>query len=75
VYPNPSTTMIEFIIEGNVDEYYFTLYDDIGQLVRNEKIQSNRYTLLRDNIAAGMYHFRILNKEGKSVKADKVVFE
>jgi hypothetical protein len=75
VYPNPSTTMIEFIIEGNVDEYYFTLYDDIGQLVRNEKIQSNRYTLLRDNIAAGMYHFRILNKEGKTVKADKVVFE
>lgn len=61
-YPNPFTSSTHFRVIGVSDKYDFELYDVTGRLKKRiTSIEGNQFELHRDNMAAGIYFFRINN--------------
>jgi hypothetical protein len=68
VYPNPFSASTTFEISGNINEpLEFRLYDQLGREVKRlESITSSRFGLQRDDLASGMYYYRI---QGEKLRA------
>jgi hypothetical protein len=62
LYPNPvfSTSRIEF--PNKNDEYSISVYNTIGELVKNEKVYSGNYIINRNDLPSGVYFLLIRNK-------------
>ncbi len=72
VYPNPANTLLN--IEMNLPAgqiAYFTMYNDIGEKIENMQLTSEMTNLSITNLPSGMYYYRITDKNGNLVKADK----
>lgn len=71
VYPNPVSQY--FMITSPqlaIDEV--EIYNDLGQLVKNQKLTQSNNVINIEELASGTYYLRIYN-EGKFLKSDKVV--
>ena len=74
VYPNPfEATLI--IKCSHVQNKTFYLYDSFGKLILTKTITENKEQINTANLAAGLYFYSIINKNGERVKAGKVVKE
>ena len=74
VYPNPfeATLIIQC---SHVQNKTFYLYDSFGKLILTKTIEANKEQINTANLAAGLYFYSIINKNGERVKAGKVVKE
>ncbi len=75
VYPNPTTKNITIGLETiySNKENYFYLYDEIGQLIEKYLITNNLTTISLNNIAAGIYYYRIVDDKQNLIKSDKLL--
>ena len=72
VYPNPfEATLI--IKCSHVQNKTFYLYDSFGKLILTKTITENKEQINTANLAAGLYFYAIVNKNGERLKAGKVV--
>jgi choice-of-anchor B domain-containing protein len=69
LYPNPVTD--RFIIKSEADN--IKIYNSLGFKIREERLTKNQNTILRENLANGLY-FYSLNKNGENIKSGKVIF-
>ncbi len=60
VYPNPFSHKTQIAVTGINSTYNFELYDLTGRLAKNiPNITSTQFTLQRDDLAGGVYFYRI----------------
>jgi len=72
VYPNPANTMLNIqvnLIQGQIA--YFVMYNSLGEEIKSMELDNQLTTLPTNNLSAGMYYYRIIDKNGNIIKADK----
>ncbi len=72
VYPNPANTLLN--VEVNVQNgqtAYFVMYNAIGEKIESMQLTNEMTSLSINNLPSGMYYYRITNKDGNVIKADK----
>lgn len=76
VSPNPFTesTSISFS-NSNSDEYSLQLFDMEGSLVRSLSTSGNRFEILRNGLAEGVYLYKLTNNRTKISVKGKVIAE
>ena len=74
VQPNPVKESTTFNLLKSDDSIYdIEIYDLMGRLVEKSIITSNSYTFYRNQLAAGIYYYKVGNKS--NVKKGKIVLE
>jgi hypothetical protein len=69
-YPNPSKSEL-FIETENEEAFEFYLYDNMGKLVKQEKVRTSRYQL--NNLANGIYLLRVT--QGNLIQSKKIIVQ
>ena len=73
VYPNPTTdNLILEIKEDESLDLYYQLYDMQGKLLQNEKITSNKTSIVMSNLLPATYFVKVV-QESKEVKTFKII--
>ncbi len=73
--PNPAYTQFEIKIEPALsEEADFKLFDALGNVLLNHKLNSNSTLIQRQNISSGIYFWQV-DIGGKTVKIGNVFFE
>jgi hypothetical protein len=74
VYPNPSTDELNLRInEGDLSQFQYSLITLEGKTLLLKKISKNLTRIDMNTYAAGSYLLKIIAKNGKPVKAFKIV--
>lgn len=72
VYPNPANTLLNIEIHLQTRQIaYFEMYNSLGEEIENMELDNDLTTLPTNNLPAGMYYYRITDKNGNTIKADK----
>ncbi len=74
VYPNPTSDVIRFDMQGESKVMDFELMDMQGQTVLRQKVSSSEEISTR-HLPQGIYAYRILNKKGEMMYSGKMVKE
>ena len=73
VYPNPSKDFVHFeIIDGRVRTVQLEITNSIGQVIRQDLIQSVK-TIDVSKLPSGMYHYRISTTKGAVLKMGEIL--
>jgi uncharacterized delta-60 repeat protein len=73
VSPNPFASHTFFQLQNNLTDATFILYNAAGQQVKQlTDISGNSFILQRDDLAAGLYYFQLL-EDTKILTADKLM--
>jgi uncharacterized repeat protein (TIGR01451 family) len=76
VFPNPVTETALLTFEGLPEgTYRFVLLDALGQTRLDAPLNGNTYTLQGAELANGVYFFQILDDNGRSAGAGKVLLQ
>jgi hypothetical protein len=60
-FPNPFASLTHIVVDGLKGKYDFELYDVTGRLKKKiTGIENNQFDLQRDNLAQGIYFYRIV---------------
>lgn len=77
--PNPMSNEATVIIEGttNVSDLSFMVYDQLGrEVMNNNSLTSNSFTIEKGNLATGNYIYKLSNKKDNStIKAGKLIIQ
>ncbi len=71
IYPNPGTSVIN--IKSDYNDGYFQLFSMYGEKVFSDKIKKGYNKLRIDDLPAGIYPYRIIDKYNKTVASGKWV--
>jgi len=72
VYPNPANTMLDVEVNmQNGQTVYFVMYNAIGEKIESMPLTNEMTSLSINNFPSGMYYYRITDKNGNVIKADK----
>lgn len=74
VYPNPFYGFVNVAIEDNlfISNTYFVLYDIFGKQVKKESITTSNSIIEVNNLASGIYLFKIMSNE-KIIQSGKLL--
>ena len=73
VFPNPLSTQTILQLDDFLNNATLTVYNSFGQTVKEiQNISGQTVTLIRDNLASGLYFIR-LKEENKVITADRLV--
>ncbi len=79
VGPNPMSNEATVTIEGtiNVSDLSFMVYDQLGrEVMNNNSLTSNSFTIEKGNLAQGNYIYKLSNKKDNStIKAGKLIIQ
>jgi len=76
VYPNPfsETTTLQ-IMNGQIANYNFKMYNVLGEEVKNETIHnSSQFVIHKNGLPSGMYFYKLIDKSGIIAKG-KIIIE
>jgi len=74
VYPNPANTLLNVqtqLAEGKTEN--MCIYNAFGQRVKCLTLTNNLTTIPVNDLAAGIYMYRITDMQGNLIKADKIM--
>ena len=71
-YPNPTSDIITFDIEG-IETATIELYNAAGAVVKNVNTTSSLTNISLGNVKAGNYFYTVKNAEGKIVRSGQVI--
>ena len=74
VYPNPASTLLNVQVKLQLNEVAnICLYNNLGEMVMCQVLKASLTTLPINNLASGIYYYRITDMNGALIKADKVM--
>ncbi|MEZ4879952.1 MAG: T9SS type A sorting domain-containing protein [Chitinophagales bacterium] len=73
VYPNPFSNEVTFSFKQNSQAYQIQIISIDGKAIKEEIINSNIVSFGINNIANGMYYYKILDKKGNIINNGKLV--
>jgi len=60
VYPNPFSEQVTFDLKGIIEnEIQLFIYNNLGQLVRQENYKESNFTFARNNLNGGLYYYEL----------------
>lgn len=59
IFPNPFSELATIQLDNNNEEYTFSMFNVLGELVREESSRSNTIIINRNNLSPGVYFFCI----------------
>lgn len=60
-YPNPMTVLANIqVLDKDADQYIFQVFDAQGRLLHTAKYQENQFSFSRDQLAQGLYFYRVI---------------
>jgi len=66
IHPNPSTDNVWFTIkENHPTDYYLSIYDVAGTLVKQATFEDRSYELKRGELGNGLYIYKLIGADGK----------
>ena len=71
IYPNPASSVVNIKSESNI--LNVMVYNFAGQVVANEQVSANVYTVNVENFNPGVYFFQIDTNEGRLT--ERIVIE
>ncbi|MEG1498585.1 MAG: InlB B-repeat-containing protein [Bacteroidales bacterium] len=71
IYPNPFHSELN-IVGNNIDR--ILIFNALGQLIGSNKIENTITTVTTTNLANGIYHYRIIRKNGKIVNGKLIKY-
>ena len=77
VYPNPSSSAINFVINQTSKQSginYLTVYNTTGDKVLETSANSNKITIEKGSLPAGLYFYKVMNNNGL-VGSGKVIVQ
>lgn len=74
-FPNPSFDKIFFESNNLINNYFLTVYNNIGQLVNQKKINGNVFEINKNEIGQGLFTYRIMSNNFKQIAKGKIVFD
>jgi PKD repeat protein len=77
LYPNPVNSELHLSIESNESQILqFKIFNALGQLVVEKAVNSSgQYSFQVANFASGVYHYLLINNEGKQAGNGKFIKE
>jgi hypothetical protein len=73
IYPNPATDFLTMsIIEIDISDLSYQLYDMNGNLIQNEKITGNQTRIAMSKLVSATYFVKVIQKN-KEVKTFKII--
>lgn len=73
VYPNPTTSYVNLIIENyDFQDLNFQLFDLAGKQILNQKITSSETKIDLDNLSKNVYLLQVMNQIG-TIKTFKII--
>jgi hypothetical protein len=74
IYPNPTQNMITIsMFRGNLRNMTAVLLTLDGKIVKKENLVSDYYNLKLNDIPAGYYLIKVVNKKGKEIQSEKII--
>ncbi len=74
IYPNPSSSAVTISLDDVNDNYNFTIYNNIGQVVMSKVIIENRLSFSVQDFNNGIYYYQITNSSNK-IKSGKLIVQ
>ncbi len=62
IYPNPVFDISRIEFPNKNDEYSISVYNTLGELVKNEKVYNGNYIINRNDLPSGVYFMLVRNK-------------
>jgi subtilisin family serine protease len=77
VYPNPFNNSVTIIINGDVSSgSTFAVYDLLGQRIKSIAVGNNKIIkLYKEQLASGMYFYKLLTNQGETLSNGKFIIE
>ena len=73
VYPNPTSGILKLIIKPfDNDNLKYQLYDPVGILIQEKKIESDESDISLENLSASIYFLKVI-KDNLEVKVFKII--
>jgi PQQ-dependent dehydrogenase (s-GDH family) len=74
IYPNPATEIFTVESKRNISKpVFYKLYDLTGRLVRTGSSTKDKFEVNVNNLASGIYTFKLFNARDISVSTEKIV--
>ena len=65
VYPNPFSEQVTFDLEGiEENDIQLFVYNNLGQLVRQENLKDSNFTFNRNSLNGGLYYYELKTPKG-----------
>jgi len=62
LYPNPVFDISRIEFPNKNDEYSISVYNTVGELIKNEKVNNGNYMINRNDLPSGVYFLLVRNK-------------
>jgi len=62
LYPNPVSFESQIQFPNKKDEYSISIYNAVGELVRNENVYNGSFMINRNELPSGIYFMLVRNK-------------
>lgn len=72
VYPNPAKDILNVNFE-NESFSTIIIYNQLGQIVLNQKISQNQNTINIENISSGMFFYKLISENQVNIKSGKFI--
>ena len=72
IYPNPTTNILNLIVENFETGLSYQLFDVDGKILKTEEIQTKETEIEMRNVIPSSYFLRVINQE-QIVKAFKII--
>ncbi len=73
IYPNPSNSLFNIELNNFSSKETLYVYDIFGRKVKTKKLNEQRTTVSLNGFSEGVYFFKIISKNGMSIK--KVIYK
>jgi Secretion system C-terminal sorting domain len=73
VFPNPATTSVQVMVNGDLGNTYLDLYDAVGKLISTTRITSLQTNLDLQDMANGIYFMKLRKSSGEELESIKLI--
>jgi hypothetical protein len=70
IYPNPATDIVN--ISSNTNIQSITVYNNVGQVVSAENVESNLHKIITTNYKSGIYFLKVI-QDNREIKTFKII--
>ena len=75
IYPNPADNQVFISFDETLGKLQLEISDINGRLISNQKLRNSQSSIDLSTFQPGTYLFRLIDKSGKQVAAEKVIKE
>lgn len=73
VFPNPASTSVQVLVNGDLGDTYLDLYDAVGKRISTTRITALQTNIDLHDMANGIYFMKLRNGSGEELETIKLI--